>query len=279
VSNVFNYGLVGVSGNVELGKGGPRVVVNGTGVDIKNAANNALAILSAAEPTAATHVATKAYVDRLAAVFIKGQMKNDVARNYGDTGVLTPVEGDIVIVTTVGTTWDTLKRLLVYRSAAWVYLFPAGATVEGLRMSVPDAITGGTDTYLADHVYMWDEDATVWVDIGPAIAATNVQYGFTVPLADDSTSPLVIKANAVGRAVRVKVQVTVAFDGTAPTLAIGDSGNAARLMATTEVNLKAIGLYIAECYYDYTAPTDIRATYVADSSANGDATITVEVIN
>jgi hypothetical protein len=278
MSNVINYGLVGIGTNIEFGKGGPRLKVNGTGLDVKNAADNALVILSAAEPTAATHVATKAYVDRLAAVFVKGQMKNDVARLPDDSGVFVPVEGDIIIVTTVGATWDTLKRLLVYRSAAWEYLFSAGE-LEGLRMSVTDAITGGVETYLGDHVYMWDADGSTWIDIGPATSATNVTYGYTVALADDTASPLVIRANAIGKAVRVKVNVTVAFDGTAPTLAIGDVGLANRLMATSEVNLKIVGQYISECYYDYTVPTNIRATYVADSSANGDATITVEVIN
>jgi len=278
MSSVINYGLVGIGTNIEFGKGGPRVVVNGTGLDVKNAANNALAILSAAEPTAATHVATKAYVDRLAAVFVKGQMINDVAKLPDNSGPFVPVEGDIIIVTTVGATWDTLKRLLVYRSAAWVYLFAAGE-LEGLRMSVTDAVSGGVETYLGDHVYIWDADGSTWIDIGPAISSTNVTYGYTAPLAFGTGSPVTVRANAIGKAVRVKVNVTTAFDGTAPTLSVGDTGNAARLMATTEVNLKAIGQYISECYYDYTVATDIQATYVADSSTAGAATITVEVIN
>lgn len=278
MSNVINYGLVGIGSNIEFGKGGPRLVVNGTGLDVKNNLNNALAILSAAEPTAADHVATKAYVDRLASVTIKGQMKNDVARNYDDSGNLTPNTGDIIIVTTVGATWDTLKRLLRYNGAAWEYLF-AGGEPEGMRISIPDAISGGTDTYLGDHLYMWDADGSVWVDIGPYVAITNVTYGYTQALAFGTSSPLTIKANATGRAVRVKVNVTTAFDGTAPTLQVGDAGDTDRLMATTEVNLKAIGLYVSECYYSYAVATDIIATYAADSSTVGAATITVEVIN
>lgn len=278
MSSVFNYGLVGIGGNVEFGKGGPRWKNNSGVLQARNNVDGAFAVVEAAEPTAANHLATKAYVDRLAAVFVKGQMINDVARLPDDSGPLVPSEGDIIIVTTVGTTWDTLKRLLVYRSAAWEYLFVSGEA-DGLRMTVTAATTGGTDSYLGDHVYIWDDTGSVWVDVGPVIAATDVQYGFTVPLADDTSSPLTLKANAVGRAVRVKVQVTTPFDGTAPTLSVGDAGNTARLMATTEVNLKVAGLYVSECFYDYSSATNIIATYVADSSTAGDATITVELIN
>jgi hypothetical protein len=278
MSDVKNYGLSGIGSNVELGKGGPRLK-NNTGVlEARNSADNALAIMAAAEPTAASHVATKAYVDRLASVFVKAQMINDVARLPDDSGVFVPSEGDIAIVTTVGATWDTLKRLVKYDGAAWQYLFTAGEP-EGLRMSVTDAISGGTDTYLGDHVYMWDADGSVWVDVGPALASTNVQYGYTANLAFGTASPLAVRANAVGRAVRVKVQVTTPFDGTNPTLQVGDAGDTDRLMATTEVNLKAVGIYVAECYYDYTVATNIIATYAADSSTAGAATVTVELIN
>jgi hypothetical protein len=278
MSNVINYGLVGVSGNVELGKGGPRIVNNGGVIEAKNNANNAFAVIAAAEPTAFDHVATKAYVDRLAAVFVKAQMKNDVARLPDDSGVFTPAAGDIAVVTTVGATWTTLKRLLKYNGSAWEELF-AGATPEGLRMTVTDTVTGGTDTYLGDHVYIWDTDSSVWVDVGPAIAATDVQYGFTTNLAFGTSSPVTIKANAVGRAVRVKVNVTTPFDGTAPTLSVGDAGNAARLMTTAEVNLKVAGLFVSECFYAYGSATNIIGTYAADSSTAGAATITVELIN
>jgi hypothetical protein len=50
-------------------------------------------------------------------------------------------------------------------------------------------------------------------------------------------------------------------------------------MTTAEVNLKAIGLYVSECFYNYTVATDVIATYVADSSTIGAATVTVELIN
>ena len=50
MSEVKKYGLSGAGSNLELGKGGPRVVVNGVAIDVKNAANNALANLRAASP-------------------------------------------------------------------------------------------------------------------------------------------------------------------------------------------------------------------------------------
>lgn len=278
MSQVKNYGLSGIYSNVELGKGGPRVMQSAGVVSFRNAGDSAYAVVRGAEPSGANDLATKAYVDKLAAVFVKAQMKNDVARLPDDSGLFVPSEGDIAIVTTVGASWDTLKVLLVYRGAAWEHLFSGGVTPEGLRMTVTDSISGGTDTYTGDHVYVWDADGSVWVDVGPATALQNVTYGFKATLAFGDSSPKTIKANATGRAVRVIVNVTTAFDGTAPTLKIGDAGVTDRLMATTEVDLKTIGIYIADCYYTY-ATTNIIATYVQDSSTVGAATIEVQVIN
>jgi hypothetical protein len=142
MSEVKNYGLSGIAANVELGKGGPRFKNNATVIEMRNAADSAFAVVAGAEPTAAEHFATKAYVDRLASVAIKGQMINDVAKLPDNSGPLVPTAGDVVIVTTVGASWDTLKRLLRYTGSAWTYLFSAGEP-EGLRISVTDATSGG----------------------------------------------------------------------------------------------------------------------------------------
>lgn len=60
-----NWNLNGVGGNVELGKGGPRVKDNSGVLEARNNADDALAIVRGATPTASTDFTTKAYADGL----------------------------------------------------------------------------------------------------------------------------------------------------------------------------------------------------------------------
>jgi len=79
-----------------------------------------------------------------------------------------------------------------------------------------------------------------------------------------------------GRILRVCVNVTQAFNGTAPTVTIGDAGDADRFMTVAENNLKALGCCWVDTFYMMPAETQITATYVADSSTLGVATVFVE---
>jgi len=58
-----NFDIVGVGSNLQLGKAGFRLKINGTDIEAKDAADSALVNISVLTPTTANHAATKAYVD------------------------------------------------------------------------------------------------------------------------------------------------------------------------------------------------------------------------
>ena len=75
----------------------------------------------------------------------------------------------------------------------------------------------------------------------------------------------------------VTVDVTTAFDGSAPTLTIGDAGDNDRLMTNDYIDLKDVATYEVTPNYTYTnaADTDVLAYFNADSSSTGTAVVTI----
>ena len=65
--------------------------------------------------------------------------------------------------------------------------------------------------------------------------------------------------SAVAKVQTVTVDVTTAFDGSAPTLTIGDAGDNDRLMTNDYIDLKDVATYEVTPNYTYTnaADTDV----------------------
>lgn len=66
MADVKNFGIKGIGDDVQLGKRGPRVIVSGSTVQFRNAANSAYENVEFLDPTAPDHGATKRYVDAVA---------------------------------------------------------------------------------------------------------------------------------------------------------------------------------------------------------------------
>lgn len=269
MADVKNFGLSGVSGDIALGKNGPRIKDSSGTVQIRNASDAAYANLEAAPPTSENHVATKSYVDRKGQIRVVAQVINDVFRELDDSGVYTPSAGDVAVVTTVGSTYDTLGRLVRYNGSSWAYLFTGGET-DGTMMQTGDAVSGGTDTYLESHVYIWETNA--WVNVGPVTSTSDGMLGAQATLAYTGSSGT-LKASVIGRAVRLIVKVTTAFNGTAgdATLTIGDDTDPDRLGTAAEIDLYTTGTYVIDVYHDYDSSTDIEYYYTADTNTDASA--------
>lgn len=99
----------------------------------------------------------------------------------------------------------------------------------------------------------------------------------TGTLADDTTSPLNIGATVTGTlAFRWQVIVTTAFDGTAPTLDLGTSGDTDAIAANSAIDLSIVDTYSGVSSLDISSSTQVIGTYVADGSTAGAATIIIE---
>jgi len=261
--DVKNYGLIGIGSNVAFGKGGARIRDTSGVLEARNPADGAFANISALSPTAEEHVATKSYVDRKMGIALAGQMLNDVARNFDDSGVLTPTTGDIIIVAEVGAIWDTLNRLLRYTGSAWEYLWAAGEP-DGATMTPPSNITGGTVTFQGDHIYLWD-GVSVWINIGPSTATSGFVLSANANLVFNGASA-VLKTAMTGRPTKILVNVTTAFDGTNgdAILTVGDDSVVDRIGKATEIDLYTVGTYVIDCYHEYSA-TDVEFYYTVDT--------------
>jgi hypothetical protein len=263
-----HYDVNGLNATVELGKGGPKVT-NASGViEARDQAGTAFAKVRADHPVGPNDVVTLKYLQTKGDVTVLGQIT-------GGSPPAASVEGRMFICTTTGGLF-TVNNLYYDTGLAWEEVVPS----EGLSMVVTDALTGGTVEFTADHAYLWNLDGTEWVDIGPSAAASLAKIVKTreASLAFGTSSPLNIGTTIpqYGRVLRVCVNVTQAFNGTVPTVEIGDAGDTNRYMTVDENNLKATGVYWSDTFYMVASATQLIATYVADTSSAGACTVFVE---
>lgn len=268
--NQKNYGLIGIGDDIEIGKGGPRIKRVGDTLENRNNLDTDYARVKGADPQDPQDFVTKKFMETQANVSVTAQID----------GTAPPVGafvGQVAIVTTAGGGFS-LKELYSWDGSAW----EAINVFEGMRISVTDNLTGGTDTYLADHLYMWDEDGATWVDIGPATSVSNVSKSQRLTITNaDADGNINIGAQLPTNAIvqKVSVNVTQAFNGTNPTLEIGDAGDADRFMATDEICLDKVGLYYAQVQHLYGADTQTLANLVKGvGNTQGSASILVDYV-
>jgi hypothetical protein len=121
---------------------------------------------------------------------------------------------------------------------------------DGGGITTWEAIAGGTDKTITD--------------------TTSLVFGSASPV-----TMFTLPANAVVH--KVKAIVDTAFNGTAPTASVGVSGTASKYMASTELDLKTVGVYDVDPGLVAEGSTNaLIITYVADSSSAGAARFIVE---
>jgi hypothetical protein len=264
-----NYGLNGIAGTVELGKGGPKVKDSSGVIEARNNADDAYAVLRAATPVADNDVATKAWVEKRYGIAVTGQIDGGAPPAAG-----TP--GRIFVCTTAGGAY-TLNYLYRDTGSAWEEIVPS----EGIVIGITDALTGGSVEFDADHAYIWDLDNTEWDDIGPSAGSdTKKIEARTVDIAHtDGAVNIGLDVPANAKVLRARVYVTQAFDGATPTVKIGDGTDDDRLMTEAENDLETTGLYVVDCQYTYGAATQLVATVTTSGASQGLANVTVEFQN
>jgi hypothetical protein len=250
-----HYGVTGLSTNVELGKGGPRLKNNSGVVEHRNSADSAFVIVRGAHPIGENDLVTKRYLEERADVRVTGQIDG------GSPPAV--VAGAVYIVTTAGGSYS-LKELYYGGATSW----EAITVLEGMRIGITDALTGGTDEYLADRVYMWDADGATWVNVGPlpSIPGMVRHERVTIGYTDTGDNNLGSAVPNAGIAEMITVNVTQAFNGTTPQLKIGDSGDDDRHMTIDEVDLETVGKYVVHLYHKYGSSTQVVANLAIGGS-------------
>lgn len=222
----------------QIGRSGPNIKDNSGVVEIKNSDDSALAVIRFATPVADTDGVNKLYADSI----VKPVR---ILRQADCTSALpnnTAVRG-WVVVSTAGT--GAVIGDLLYDDGSSTGTMSIVAKVEGRVIATTDALAGGTATFDADSVYIWDEDGSAWVKIGDIGSLTGaireIRYVLDTTASQDSASQ--IPANA--RLVSSDVKITTPYSGGA-TITVGSTSTATLCQAATDNNPQAAATYSVE---------------------------------
>lgn len=179
----------------------------------------------------------------------------------GVTGTFAGVLAQGPLVTGTNMIWADLTAvptITIAFGAAWPgtpHLKLATITMPASGPWLPDAITSNVGSQ--------------------AIAADGGGSGvLRADLAFDSTGSFDIGIVPAGSVViPVSIVVHTAFDGAAPTIKVGDSGDDDSLFLVTDADLATPGVYAGQIAKHFTAQETISATYVANGSTVGGAAI------
>lgn len=178
MANVKNFGLDGVAGSLQLGKGGQKIESTAGGkISAMHADGTTLTQVQAADPVASQDVVTKVYLDAIDGGTLKLGNPSDGTLNDGAVSLTT--------TTTVSTAVDRLNEILGKLVPVAPTNFPAGQTLTltgtstGLLASgtVPDNTAGGTLPVVAGNTVIRITTATAT----SAVIGDNGVTGFVGP--------------------------------------------------------------------------------------------------
>ena len=123
----------------------------------------------------------------------------------------------------------------------------------------------------AQYIYV----SSAWVrqaDEDSADTDANTMSVSILPFSSSNTT--IGTVSETSRCTGLTVEVLTAFNG-APTLTVGDAGDASRLVSNGDIDLSSAGVYTVTSSYQYTAETDIVAYYSAGGAGFGSVKIVV----
>lgn len=244
------YDLDGIAATVELGKEGPKLKSEESGAVIgaRNNADDAYVRIKAGSATADDDVITKKYFETHSALSVTGQIDGGSPPAAGTVG-------RVFIVTTAGGGY-ALNELYRDNGASWDKI----TVTDGMRITITQDLSGGTITFSGDHVYLWDEATSAWLDVGRVSGRKSFRHQeVSLGFADTGDNNVGDPVPAGSYITEMKVNVTQVFDGTNPTLIVGDDADADRFMESIHVNLKKVGIYTVDLMYLYGAEKQVLA--------------------
>lgn len=217
----------------QVGLGGPNLNANGTALEAKNAANSALAIMRGASPVGDTDLATKQYVDTLYTRTVVAQQISGASALPANSGT-----EQFYVVTTTGPN-ATIGQLLWDDGTGVGTVTVLAAKAQ--MIVTTQAFTGGTVTFKADSLYVWDATSSSWVNAGGTqISGAERTIRFPITNAASQSSASLVPANAI---VHERFFNIVTPYSAGATLTIGQTGTPALLQATTDNQATVAGEY------------------------------------
>jgi hypothetical protein len=191
-----NYGLTGISENVELSQGGPRVKNSSGVIEARNAADDAYVILRAANGSASNDVVTKAQLD--SAIEGLDVLESAVYATTADLGTVTYDNGTLGVGATItrNTSYEAFAPDGTQAVAGQRILVKDQTSAEENGVYTVTEVGNAVDTFwVLTRVTDFDEAAEiepgdfVFIESGTANAATGwVQTGSVATVGTDSIS-------------------------------------------------------------------------------------------
>lgn len=256
----FFKNLVGTM-NTYFQIGGPSGtrLKNNVGVfQSRNSDDTAFARFQVATPTADDDAVTKLYADTLEKPLIVARQADTSATLPSNTGVR-----GFIVVTTPGT--GAVIGDILYDDGSGAGTTSILAAVEGRTIAVTDSLTGGSITFDADAIYIWDADGSSWIKIGDVGSVTGadriIRFALGTVTIDSSSS---IPANA--RITQAWVDITTPYNAGA-TISLGIAGGTVDLVQATTDNVAQFGnTYVKDQDTSWGAgAAAVRATITASS--------------
>lgn len=201
-----------------------------------------------------------------AGFLFKNNAGNVEIRNAGDTADAevtaskVNVSGDVITLNSDAAESGADYKLNLKR--------PASGMTADVDITFP---IGGT----TGQVVAKKADGT-WEYISAANTAICIKQN-KVDLAFGTSSPLSMFDTGVDDEIdRIRVIVDTEFNGSAPNMSIGVAGSTSKYCATTDVNLKAVGIYDIHPGLTAQGVESLIATFNADGSTTGAARIIVD---
>lgn len=165
VDSVKNYGLAGVGGNVELGKGGSRIVSSSDKVSLYNNAQDTLITANIANGTLASHAVTNAQLDSIQDSKVS-VLTTTVNYNSGNVSLGNIKAGSTVLSVTVE---KTAGNWTGYDSSTNITVGDAGDTDRLFTAFDP---AGAQVTDETNHEYASQTELFAYVTAGNASAGS-----------------------------------------------------------------------------------------------------------
>lgn len=226
LNNIFKN-IEGIySSTFQIGIDNARLKASTTELQARNPNDDGFVPMSVGAPTSDQHAVTKYYADTLAKPVIISAQADTSVSIPNNTGVRR-----FLVVTTAGN--GAVIGDLLYDDGSGSGQMQILAAVEGRCIAVTDTLSGGTATFEADSIYIWDADNTTWIKIGDIGSVTGairaIRYAITNAATQDSTSQ--IPANS--RVFEAILIVTTPYSAGA-TIQIGTSADPDAFMLTTQ---------------------------------------------
>ena len=101
-----------------------------------------------------------------------------------------------------------------------------------------------------------------------------------VSFAYNTSSPINIGSAVPAGATVIgwMVQVDTLFDGTTPTLSIGDAGDDDSIATTAQIDLESTGLNTGESWVEYVSSTQVMGTLTVSGASQGAGKILIKYV-